>query len=144
MYLNYSTATASGHVEGLVLVYGSPRVARVAKQFPTRTLGGVTFFVEDDLRDAFFVGVAVVVDCLFTFSQLCSPHTQWTMAERALLTMATHRQLIEMELLVLLIIFYGFCRYYRAWNWKCDSGRDVVSRPITALRAAWGLRSFVG
>ena len=42
---------------------------RFAKQFPARTLGGVTLFVEDDLRDAFFVGVAVVVDCLFTFSQ---------------------------------------------------------------------------
>ena len=86
-------------VDGLVLIYGSPRVARVEKQFPARTLGGVMFFVEDDLRDAFFVGVAVVVDCLFTFSQSCSPHTQWTMAERALLTMATRRQLIEMELL---------------------------------------------
>ena len=83
----------------LLQLRGSPRVACVAKQFPTRTLGGVTFFVKDDLRDAFFMGVAVVVDCLFTFSQSCSPHTLWTMAERALLTMATHRQLIEMELL---------------------------------------------
>ena len=45
------------------------RFVRFAKQFPARTLGGVTLFVEDDLRDAFFVGVAVVVDCLFTFSQ---------------------------------------------------------------------------
>ena len=42
---------------------------RFAKQFPARTLGGVTLFVGDDLRDAFFVGVAVVVDCLFTFNQ---------------------------------------------------------------------------
>ena len=42
---------------------------RFAKQFPARTLGGVTLFVEDDLRDAFFVCVAVVVDCLFTFNQ---------------------------------------------------------------------------
>ena len=50
-------------------LYSSPRVVRFAKQFPARTLGGVTLFVEDDLRDAFFVGVAVVVDCLFTFSQ---------------------------------------------------------------------------
>ena len=56
-------------IDGLVLVYSSPRVVRVAKQFPARTLGGVTLFVEDDVRDAFFVGVAVVVDCLFTFSQ---------------------------------------------------------------------------
>ena len=56
-------------IDGLVLVYSSPRVVRFAKQFPARTLGGVTLFVEDDLRDAFFVGVAVVVDCLFTFSQ---------------------------------------------------------------------------
>ena len=47
----------------------SPRVVRFAMQFPARTLGGVTLFVQDDLRDAFFVGVAVVVDCLFTFSQ---------------------------------------------------------------------------
>ena len=56
-------------IDGLVLVYSSPRVVRFAKQFPARTLGGVTLFVEDDLRDAFFVGVAVVVDCLFTFNQ---------------------------------------------------------------------------
>ena len=56
-------------IDGLVLVYSSPRVVRFAKQFPARTLGGLTLFVEDDLRDAFFVGVAVVVDCLFTFSQ---------------------------------------------------------------------------
>ena len=42
---------------------------RFAKQFFATTLGGVTLFVEDDLRDAFFVGVAVVVDCLFTFNQ---------------------------------------------------------------------------
>ena len=48
---------------------GSSGVVRFAKQFPARTLGGVTLFVEDDLRDAFFVGVSVVVDCLFTFSQ---------------------------------------------------------------------------
>ena len=34
-------------VDGLVLIYGSPRVARVAKQFPARTLGGVMFFVEE-------------------------------------------------------------------------------------------------
>ena len=32
---------------------------------PARTLGGVTLFVEDDLRDAFFVGVAVVVDSVY-------------------------------------------------------------------------------
>ena len=56
-------------IDGLVLVYSSPRVVCFAKQFPARTLGGVTLFVEDDLRDAFFVGVAVVADCLFTFSQ---------------------------------------------------------------------------
>ena len=56
-------------IDGLVLVYSSQRVVRFAKQFPARTLGGVTLFVEDDLRDTFFVGVAVVVDCLFTFSQ---------------------------------------------------------------------------
>ena len=43
------------------MVYSSPRVVRFAKQFPVRTLGGVTLFDEDDLRDAFFVGVAVVV-----------------------------------------------------------------------------------
>ena len=43
---------------------------------PVRTLGGVTLFVEDDLRDAFFVGVTVVVDCLFTFSQSESLHVK--------------------------------------------------------------------
>ena len=71
-WLDYTTATASGHAAAstdsfwFIVPQG---VVRFAKQFPARTLGGVTLFVEDDLRDAFFVGVAVVVDCLFTFNQ---------------------------------------------------------------------------
>ena len=40
-------------IAGLVLVYSSPRVVRFAKQFPARTLGGVTLFVKDNLRDSF-------------------------------------------------------------------------------------------
>ena len=43
-------------IDGLVLVYSSPRVVRFAKQFPARTLGGVTLFVEDDLRDDLLCG----------------------------------------------------------------------------------------
>ena len=31
------------------------RVARVAKQFTARTIGGVTFFVEDDIENDVFV-----------------------------------------------------------------------------------------
>ena len=42
-------------IDGLVLVYSSPRVVRFAKQFPARTLGGVTLFVEDDRQSSLTV-----------------------------------------------------------------------------------------
>ena len=38
-----------------MLPQASPSVAPLTKQFPARTLGGVMFFVEDDLRDTFFL-----------------------------------------------------------------------------------------
>ena len=71
-WLNYTTATASGHAAAstdsfwFIVPQG---LCVLQSNSPARTLGGVTLFVEDDLRDVFFVGVAVVVDCLFTFNQ---------------------------------------------------------------------------
>ena len=45
------------------------RVARVAKQFTARTIGGVTFFVEDDLEND------VEVIGLFSYQVLLSTYT---------------------------------------------------------------------
>ncbi|CAB1452549.1 unnamed protein product [Pleuronectes platessa] len=42
-------------VAGLFVIHASPSVAPLTKQFPARKPGGGLFFVEDDLRDAFFL-----------------------------------------------------------------------------------------
>ena len=65
-WLNYTTATGHAAASTDSFWFIVPQRLCVLQ---SNSPPGVTVFVEDDLRDAFFVGVAVVVDCLFTFSQ---------------------------------------------------------------------------
>ena len=97
------------------------------------------FFVEDDFRDAFFVGVAVVVGCLFTFSQSCSPHTQWTMADKFVPDSSPQlRKVVDLQTDVSRDLFPGIAGHLRVLvlrQWRVI--KVVILSPSVLLRGPY-------
>ena len=67
------------------------------------------------------MGVAVVVDCLFTISRDLFPGIAGHLQRWSYFRTFSAKRSSTWSIFVLLKIFLGFCWYYRAWNQKRGS-----------------------